>query len=353
MRKIAFLLFSVLTVYIAGMYRLLPLVMMFTAEMLLFIGMYALSRLFRYTTEITLQPPEHAAYKGEAAVCRLVISRRGRLPLGQFRVRLQYRYDREKKNSIRLLYCSGTDANDVPVSGSYCGLLHLKIDRLRFYDYLQLFSSGRRVALNLTIPVFPRERSLRFERAAESREATVPEESTLQRPGESYHEIRQIREYRPGDAKRFIHWNQSARTGSLWIKEYETQEEPGAELLVDTSAGQPLDAAAWDAFYELFSAVVLGLLQCSAAVQVYWYDPDSSAFRCDTVYAATQCREVLFHLYQAEPAAARSNPALPSGMEQDHLRLTTQLELYCGRELLARFTQKNLQQEINERIITI
>lgn len=57
MRKIAFLLFSVLTVYIAGMYRLLPLVMMFTAEMLLFIGMYALSRLFRYTTEITLQPP--------------------------------------------------------------------------------------------------------------------------------------------------------------------------------------------------------------------------------------------------------------------------------------------------------
>ena len=46
MRKIAFLLFSVLTVYIAGMYRLLPLVMMFTAEMLLFIGMDALSRLF-------------------------------------------------------------------------------------------------------------------------------------------------------------------------------------------------------------------------------------------------------------------------------------------------------------------
>ena len=129
--------------------------------------------------------------------------------------------------------------------------------------------------------------------------------------GKLSRESGQIREYRPGDARRFIHWNQSARTGSLWIKEYETQEEPGAELLVDTSAGQPLDAAAWDAFYELFFAVVLGLLQCSAAVQVYWYDPGSSAFRCDTVYAATQCREVLFHLYQAEPARRTKQSCSP------------------------------------------
>ena len=353
MRKIVFLLFSALTVYIAGMYRLLPLVTMFVAEMLLFIGMFVLSRLFRHTTEISLHPPEQVAYKGEAAMCRLNVHRQGRLPLGQFRIRLQYRYDRESKASARLLYGYRADALEIPVSGRYCGLLRLTIDHLRVYDYLQLFSPGRRVALDRALPVFPRECSLQFERAAESREATVPEESTLQRPGESYQEIRQIREYRTGDARRFIHWNQSARTGSLWIKEYETQEEPGAALLVDVSAGQPLDAAAWDAFYELLSAVLLGLLQCSAAVQVYWYDPGSGAFRCDTVYAAPQCREVLFHLYQAEPAAVQSKPVLPSGMEQDHLRLTSQLELYHGRVLLARFTQKNLQQEINERIITI
>lgn len=353
MRKIAFLLFSALTVYIAGMYRLLPLVTMSVAEMLLFIGMFALSRLFRYTTEISLHPPEKAAYKGETAVCRLAVQRRGRLPLGQFRVRLRYRYDREKKDATRLMYSSRGDTLKIPISGRYCGLLRLAIDRLWFYDYLQLFSAGKAVALDLAFPIFPREHSLRFERAAESREATVPEESTLQRPGESYQEIRQIREYRPGDARRFIHWNQSARTGDLWIKEYETQEEPGAALLVDTSAGQPLDAAAWDAFYELLSAVLLGLLQCSAAVQVYWYDPGSGVFRCDTVYAAPQCREVLLHLYQAEPAAVQSKPVVPAGMEQDHLRLTSQLELYCGRALLAQFTQKNLLQEINERIITI
>ena len=77
----------------------------------------------------------------------------------------------------------------------------------------------------------------------------MPEEISLQRPGESDQEIRQIREYRPGDARRFIHWNQSARTGDLWIKEYERQEEPCAVLLLDSGAsGPPQGADAWDAF---------------------------------------------------------------------------------------------------------
>lgn len=33
--------------------------------------------------------------------------------------------------------------------------------------------------------------------------------------GSAYDEIRRIREYRPGDLQRHIHWNQTARSGQL------------------------------------------------------------------------------------------------------------------------------------------
>lgn len=353
MRKAVFVLVSLLTAYIAGMYRLMPLTTMFVAEAILFISMFVVSRIMLLTTRITLCPPETVVRKGETAVCSLCAVRRLPLPPALFRVRLRYRYERERKSNTRVLYGSRADMLALPVIGRYCGLLRLEIDRLRVYDYLQLFSPGRRIAAELTVPVFPRARCLRFERSAGSREATVPEESIMHRSGESDQEIRQLREYRPGDERRSIHWNQSAKTDSLWIKEYESQEEPGAVLLIDRSAGQPLDAAAWDAFYELLSAVLLGLLQCAAGIRVYWRTAGSAGIHCEAVYDPVQCQEVLLHLYRDEAAAKDSKPLEMEGTDEDHLRLTTQLALYRGAVQLARFTQGQLDSEIGSRIIMI
>ena len=354
MRKLVYALFAAITVYLASMYRLPLLTTLFIAEMLLLILMFVMAHVFRLGTSVALAPPAAAAQKGREADCRLTVSRRGRVPGGQLRLRLHYRYLRESREHTRILCLDGQDEQLLPVCGRSCGLLELRIDRLWTCDYLQLFSPGKRVSVQITMPVFPRERMLRFARTADSREAAVPEEISLQRPGENDQEIRQIREYRPGDARRFIHWNQSARTGDLWIKEYERQEEPCAVLLLDCGAsGPPQGADAWDAFYELLTAVINGLLQCTPAVQVCWYDPVGAAGRTETIYDAAQCRLLLYQLYQAEPAIQEGKPLGTAAPEQDHLRLTTDLALYHGTALLAHFTQQGLHYEIAERIITI
>ena len=46
-------------------------------------------------------------------------------------------------------------------------------------------------------------------------------------------EFRQIREYRPGDAIRRIHWRTSARTDELMVQEFEENRDEDAALLVD------------------------------------------------------------------------------------------------------------------------
>ncbi len=74
-----------------------------------------------------------------------------------------------------------------------------KMEQLKVYDYLALFSASRKIRQELTVAAFPNSQPMRME-------------------------------YRPEDSWRHIHWNQSARTGRLWIKEYE-EETNGMAVL--------------------------------------------------------------------------------------------------------------------------
>ena len=210
--KLVYALFAAITVYLASMYRLPLLTTLFIAEMLLFILLFVMAHVFRLGTSIALAPPAAAAQKGREADCRLTVSRRGRLPGGQLRLRLHYRYLREKKEHTRILCLEGQDEQLLPVCGRSCGFFSCASTGCGLVIICSYFHRQAR-STQITMPVFPRERLLRFTRTADSREAAVPEEISLQRPGESDQEIRQIREYRPGDARRFIHWNQSAPDG--------------------------------------------------------------------------------------------------------------------------------------------
>jgi uncharacterized protein (DUF58 family) len=45
-----------------------------------------------------------------------------------------------------------------------------------------------------------------------------------------------VREYRPGDSMRHVHWPSTARTGSLMVREMEAEQPPSLLLVVDTIA---------------------------------------------------------------------------------------------------------------------
>ena len=88
--------------------------------------------------------------------------------------------------------------------------------RVKVFDYLGLFAHGRRKKLRAQVAVFPN---------APAMDITLPEnflphlegEDTpqLALAGSSTQEVRQIRDYQPGDSFRTIHWKQSARTDTL------------------------------------------------------------------------------------------------------------------------------------------
>ena len=69
--------------------------------------------------------------------------------------------------------------------------------------------------------------------------------------GDARHEIRQVREYRSGDSLRSVHRNLSARSGNLWIKEYERETEGAARVFLDLSEFSAAGPSERDSFYRL------------------------------------------------------------------------------------------------------
>ncbi len=244
----------------------------------------------------------------------------------------------------------GESTVQMEVTGRYCGIMILHMVRLRVYDYLSLFSCARRMDGTVEVAVFPQEKALCLELPSPGEGEEGPlQERISNRGGEAGGEVRQLREYQSGDSSRYIHWNQTARTGQPWVKEYEKEADSCIRLFLDMDGMEEAGEEEADAFYELVSALVLGLLKQTASVLVGWHDGAGTTADMK-VGSGEQCRELLLHLYRrwlpgwdyiSQTAWEPENGSL-GGI----LKLDMRLGLYRNDTLLYTFSADNLEEQI-------
>ena len=128
-------------------------------------------------------------------------------------------------------------------------------------DPLGLFgtqTTGPNQELELVLPRFA---TLRMRSQARELEATV----TAQRAG-SGTEIFGVREYRPGDALRRIHWRSSARRGELIVREF---EPPGVQSLGIFCDPKPASPEAADQVARLAASEAWDCLRAGGRVTLW------------------------------------------------------------------------------------
>lgn len=97
----------------------------------------------------------------------------------------------------------------------HCGTLHVAISQLRTYDWLTLFSHRRTICEEASVVILP----VLSLPEAKSEKTTAPGDKHMtptKAPGEFF----QIRDYRPGDRPRDVHWKLSCRTPDLMVREF-------------------------------------------------------------------------------------------------------------------------------------
>ena len=357
MKKVAYFVLMLVTWYLAGMYRSRPLMALCAAELTLLVLLFALSRYFRAKLSARFPKRSESAEAGRETVCRITVVNGGRLPVGRTALRLRVGYQNDRKSTRRRLYGSGERGEsdwDVQFRFPYCGLARVRLDALRAFDYLTLFSVSKALSEEMTVAVFPGDQALVFNGLAFSqRESRLSGEQTVSRPGDGQHEIRQLREYRVGDPSRHIHWNQSAKMDELWIREYEKENDATAKIFADLTGSAGAPQAALSAFYTLLSALIMGLLKETAAVRAYWQT--EQGLTCKSVRGAVECRDLLLTLYQTDftDAGADYPDTQTAPLPAYDFRLTVSLALFAGDTLLYQFSPNELEQEIKEKVFTI
>ena len=139
----------------------------------------------------------------------------------------------ELKNSLRGGYdnevvfaaeAGKTGEVKIPVLTEYSGMLIFDAKALEYRDFLDIFSITVPFKAYIEIPVLPRETLLKEEPML--KKMTVEsDESVESAEGELTRDVRLVREYRPGDRLKDVHWKLSAKGDDILVKEYERNRD--------------------------------------------------------------------------------------------------------------------------------
>ena len=166
--------------------------------------------------ELSALPP--SLERGDEGRWLMSIGSPNGLPLSRLVVRLTGENLLTGRREHRRLVLSGVTRRPVELTASTlnCGLLELRVDNARVYDYLGLFSLRtamlpaarmmcRPVPARVELPAIPEGQGVRPSSASAARLG----------PGEEY----DLRDYRPGDPMRSVHWKLSSKWDELIVRE--------------------------------------------------------------------------------------------------------------------------------------
>lgn len=352
MRKLGLAAVILVTGYFAGIYRNDPLMIMAVMEVLLAVTMFALSRFFLWSLDAQLPEGEAEALRGSVYRCPIIVTNRGRIPASRFRLRLSSGYLDEEP--LREDIFGGTEKTGqrlgLDVDCEHCGLASVTAEQLKVYDYLSVFCPAKKLGRRTEIAVFPQENAAKITLdRLNAYLAGQPQGASLAPFAGGNDEIRQLREYREGDAMRHVHWNLTARMDELWVREYDSERDVPLQFEADVT-----ELTNGDQYYEVLMALLCGLLREAACVRVWWRAGEEYLGAAD-VREVTGVKELLKSLYRRtggfgalphEPEAASSVFSLKNTEEG-------KVSWALDGELIWTFSEETYREELGGKIFEL
>lgn len=172
-----------------------------------------------------LDVPERC-FRGEPAYATMRAAN-GFLPMPRYRFRLRVYSVMTGETLVLRQQTPGQDSWYVPLNTAHCGVVRCTAEKGRVYDYLGLFWLPVRSGETVELMVCPQP-------AAPEKLPNLSHFLARRRqpkPGGGFSEEHELRDYRPGDHLRDIHWKLSVKTDRLIIRE---AQEPVREMVLLT-----------------------------------------------------------------------------------------------------------------------
>ena len=259
--------------------------------------------------------------RGEPAY--VTIQARGSfLPMPQCRFRLRVEQVMTGSLSYVKEEAPGTDSWYEPLDTAHCGLLRCQAEKVRVYDYLGLFwlpmPKSEVVELAVEPAAVPPARLPNLSHFLARRRRP--------KPGGGFSEEHELRDYRPGDSLRDIHWKLSVKTDRMIVRE---AQEPVKEqtLLTFDLTGTPEQV---DSTLEQLSWLSRWLLDHDTAHEIRWIDPTNCEMAQASIRAPEELEQLLRQLLHAV-----LRPDTPSMAERHFARVTWRYHIQPEQEAVS------------------
>lgn len=322
----------------------------------------------------------HVANKGDSIPIDVQLNNPTIFPISNLKIYITYQNsftDKIFKKELSVSVDSRTRTNATfYVYSEYSGNLKVKLNGIRIYDYIKLFSLKRKMDEEIRIAVLPHFYEIEEDYTPNHNKSIVESDYYSHiRGGDDPSEVFAIREYKEGDRLQRIHWKLSIKQDKLMIKEF--SDPINCSVLIFTDTGIPKG--------EDMLMFMDALLECSLSLSRFfllkeqfhyfaWYDRNHGAckrlslkqendlyeavdglmqtkvapFEEDTlkVYLAEHAKEQYTEIYYITGAISDSNLESLSTMKsaQKHIIYVSDLDRTIGEEEGS--TNKMLPEEI-------
>ncbi len=127
-------------------------------------------------------------------------------------------YPNETKHILSIPLIRKSNSFSIPIESYEIGLITLKATKIVLHDYLSLITKEIDLSTEASVPILPVDRHINDFPPAVPKDG--PDEYTeSENIGNISSDVKEIREYRPGDRLQRIHWKLSAKLDDLFVKE--------------------------------------------------------------------------------------------------------------------------------------
>lgn len=222
------------------------------------------------------------------------------------------------------------------VPSEHCGVRIVRTEKIRLYDFLQIFSTSIPVPQPVELYIFPQIRQVELIVKGEWTDSGTAESDDTGK-GDDPSVTYQIREYQPGDSMRGIHWKLSARTEEWVVREYGRTLSHPRVLLRLAYRTQGVDPVHLDGFYAAAGSLMNTFCKYGMICKTVWEEGEKE--QSFLISGEEDLYETIRRLVKSNGAKEKTDAGRPAvRWEQEReLLLDMDRRLWDGNRCIAEF----------------
>ena len=213
----------------------------------------------------------------------------------KFRTENHY-YPNDEIQQVTLPLRRGKNTYGWSISSVYAGRICFYGDSISMNDYLGLFRFEKEWKYENAVNVMPNQSDVIMNVIENTMTSGDEQDNDSGNSTPDVTQVKEFREYVPGDRIQMVNWKISAKHDTLYVKEFEQEYNRTLTLLVELRRDSE-EIGFLDELLSAFYSAALKLMDMDIRFRIQWYDAETGRFMTEQVSDPDSLEDAIHQMY--------------------------------------------------------